>query len=96
VGESLRGQSDAALLEFARQEDRMIITSDLDFGELIYQQHLASRGLVLARIEQLPIDDRIRRLKAIWSVVEANPIGKLVVVTDRKVRVTALPIQPDN
>jgi len=94
--ESMCGQPDHALLDFARQERRIILTADLDFGELIYQQHLASDGLVLVRLEQLPVQDRILRLQAVWSLIEANPTGKFIVITDRKVRIRALPTHPES
>jgi predicted nuclease of predicted toxin-antitoxin system len=85
--ESLLGQPDSALLEVARREDRVIVTSDLDFGELVFNQRLATHGVVLLRMEDLPVADRLNRLAAAWSVVEANPQGYFIVITDVKVRV---------
>ncbi len=88
--ESFQGQPDHQLLDFARREQRLIVTADLDFGELIFQQRLASAGVVLIRLEHLNVHDRIIRLQAVWSVIEANPEGKFIVVTNHKVRVRNL------
>ena len=47
-------------------------------------------GVIQVRLEQLTVQDRIVRLQAAWSVVEANPMGKFIVITDGKVRVRNL------
>jgi len=91
ASESMQGASDPVLPERARREQRVLLTSDLDFGELVFQQRLVGEGVVLSRIEGLPVKGRIRRLKAAWSIIEANPSGAFVVVTPRKVRVRKLP-----
>ena len=88
--ESLGGQPDHVLLEIAAQQRRLIFTADLDFGELIFQQKLNSNGVILVRLEHLPVQDRIVRLQASWPVVEANSTGKFIVITDGKVRVRNL------
>lgn len=89
--ESLCGQPDSVLLETARVQQRLILTADLDFGELVFQQRLNSEGVVLLRIEQLTVLERIARLQTVWSIVESNPNGRFIVITDRKVRVRIMP-----
>ena len=88
--ESLSGQPDPALLDIAAQQQRLIFTADLDFGELIYQQQLNSHGVILVRLEHLTVQDRIMRLQALWPVVEANSAGKFIVITHSKIRVRNL------
>ena len=41
VAERLAGSSDSLVLQKARQEQRIIVTFDRDYGELIYRQRLA-------------------------------------------------------
>ncbi len=88
--ESCSGAPDNVLLEIATREERVIFTADLDFVELVVQQQLNSSGVILLRLEHLPIHDRIARLEASWSVIEANPVGKFIVISDGKVRVRNL------
>ena len=38
---------DAALLEIARNECRILLTHDRDFGELIFRNRLTSEGVIL-------------------------------------------------
>lgn len=54
VGESEPGVDDEAILALARKEERLIITADKDFGELIYRKKLAASGVVLIRLSGLP------------------------------------------
>ncbi len=89
--ESLLGFSDELLLKFAIDEARIMLTSDLDFGELIYHKHLNASGVVLMRMDHLHISKRLERVQAVWSIVEANPSGKYIVITESKVRVRNLP-----
>ena len=88
--ETLPAQPDHVLLDTAAKQLRLIFTSDLDFGELVFQQQLNSHGVILVRLGHLAVQDRIVRLQACWSVIDANPAGKFIVITDRKVRVRNL------
>ena len=49
--ESMRGESDPAILEPARREGRLLVTHDKDFGELAFRSRLpAECGVVLFRL----------------------------------------------
>lgn len=43
--------SDLKILELARKEDRIIITLDKDFGELVFHEKRAHAGVLLLRME---------------------------------------------
>jgi len=45
-----RSIEDHEVLEIARAEDRILITNDKDFGELIYRQQLEHTGVILFRL----------------------------------------------
>lgn len=57
------GAPDADWLSRAEAEERLILTSDKDFGELVFRDRLNSHGVVLLRLETLTVADRISRLK---------------------------------
>jgi predicted nuclease of predicted toxin-antitoxin system len=44
------GLPDEDVLEIARKERRVLIVADRDFGELIFQQGLASAGVIFFRL----------------------------------------------
>jgi predicted nuclease of predicted toxin-antitoxin system len=54
VAELSPGIRDDEVLERANQEGCLLLTSDSDFGELVFRQHRLSHGIVLVRLEGLP------------------------------------------
>ena len=90
ASEAAPGDSDSNWLDRGEAEGRIIITSDKDFGELVFRDHRNSHGVILLRLEALTIDERVQRLSEVWGVVEANPSGRFIVVTPNRVRVRAL------
>jgi predicted nuclease of predicted toxin-antitoxin system len=85
------GALDTDWLTKAEQEARIVLTSDKDFGELVFRDGLNSHGIVLLRLADLTVAEALVRLQGVWSVIEANPAGQLIVVTENKVRVRPLP-----
>jgi len=91
AAEMQSGCSDDVLIEFARREDRILLTSDLDFGELVYRRGLISTGVILLRIRAANQDDRLRILVRHWPEIERRSLGHFVVVGNRRLRVRPLP-----
>ena len=75
----------------AEREQRFILTFDKDFGELVFRGGLTSHGVVLLRLDELTVPAILARIQAIWSVVEANRGRRFVVITEKKIRVRAIP-----
>jgi predicted nuclease of predicted toxin-antitoxin system len=88
------GAPDANWVARAEQEQRLILTADKDFGELVFRDGLSTHGVVLLRLDDLTVLEILARLQTVWSVVEANPSGKFIVVTETKVRVRPMPMVP--
>jgi predicted nuclease of predicted toxin-antitoxin system len=91
AAERLPGQPDSALLHKAESDGRRIISSDKDFGELVFRDGMSTQGVVLMRIGELELDDRLRRLEQVWSEVESSPRGSFVVITPQRVRIRIRP-----
>lgn len=81
------GETDEHWLSLAERNHRIILTTDKDFGELIFRDKLNSHGVILLRLFDMPISARLTRLQQAWSVVEANPSGCFIVITSKRVRV---------
>jgi predicted nuclease of predicted toxin-antitoxin system len=92
AAESLSGFSDEQLLELARQETRIIITDDKDFGELTFHRRAVSSGIILLRLTDRTIQGRLDRLGRIWQTILARAEGSFMVISDKKVRLR--PITP--
>lgn len=87
ASEAEPGASDRDWLARAEAERRVILTSDKDFGDLVFRDRLTTHGVVLIRLDELPLADRLARLEQAWDVVEAHPTGKFLVISARKIRI---------
>jgi predicted nuclease of predicted toxin-antitoxin system len=54
TAEELEGSKDDVVLETAASDERILITEDKDFGELVYRRRLGHRGVVLVRVQGIP------------------------------------------
>jgi predicted nuclease of predicted toxin-antitoxin system len=88
--ETLQGVDDAILWQTAQQHERVLVTADLDFGELVFRERLTSHGGVLLRMEDLTVQERLARLHVAWESLEAHAIGQFVVLTAERIRVRPL------
>jgi predicted nuclease of predicted toxin-antitoxin system len=88
--EAAPGQEDAVWLYQAEQSERLIVTADKDFGDLIFRDRLNSHGVVLMRVHRLSLRECLARPPQAWSTVEANPPEKFIVITEGRVRVRNL------
>lgn len=50
IREYCRGMADEEIVRLSMSEDRVILTFDKDFGELIYRVRMQPPGVILARI----------------------------------------------
>lgn len=94
AAEAQAGAADVQWAARAEQEQRVILTADKDFGELVFRDGLTSYGIVLLRLDDLTVLEIVARLQSAWSVVEANPAGRFIVITEHRVRVRPLPSGP--
>jgi predicted nuclease of predicted toxin-antitoxin system len=89
--ESMRGESDSAVLLQARQEGRLVVTHDKDFGELAFRNCLpAECGILLFRLGGADPDSDNRRM---LEVIQGRQdwAGHFAVVTDDQIRIRLLP-----
>ncbi|TVP60764.1 MAG: hypothetical protein EA351_00280 [Gemmatimonadales bacterium] len=68
VAEMVPGISDERVLKLAAEESAILVTSDKDFGELVFRQHRAHQGVILLRLHGL--DAAKKGLLAVAAVVQ--------------------------
>lgn len=82
--------ADSFLLDLAHLEQRIFLTSDLDFGELIFRHRRPAHGVVLLRFGILDEPGRLSLLQSHWPAIERQAKEHFVVVGDRRLRVRSL------
>lgn len=83
---------DSAILEKAREEGRVILTHDLDFGELIAASGARLPSIVVFRLRSMhpeKVDGYLRRI--VIEQQESLVQGAVLSVTEGQVRVRLLP-----
>jgi len=81
------GASDRIILEQAWSEQRILITSDKDFGEMIYRQRLPHCGVVLLRLNDERVSARITVVRRLLVQYAERLQDNFVVVTENSVRI---------
>ena len=82
--------SDSELLELANKEDRILITNDKDFGELVFLQKKITAGIILFRIKGQKVEEKIKRLNKILNLYRSKIFSNFTVITESKTRFTSL------
>lgn len=78
---------DIHVLEKAMQDGRIIITSDTDFGELIYRRKLPHKGVVLLRLDDETNENKIKILSNLLRSFRTKLRNNFTVATETKVRI---------
>ncbi len=87
ASEDMRGAEDTAIVAAAAQDDRVLITRDRDFGQLVFVQEQPTAGVIYVR---WPIAARSRlaaRLVAVVAEMGSRFPGAFVVVRPDRVRI---------
>lgn len=94
--QGLDSLEDPAILAKAREEGRILLTHDLDFGELIAVSEAMLPGVVVFRLRNMRPERVSRYLEdTISRHAEAMERGAIISVTEGQVRVRLLPLRTD-
>src|SRR5579859_3945531 len=80
------GASDASLLSLAEAEQRILITNDRDFGELVFHQRHTHTGVILFRLRSVSLASKIAALDRTLTQ-HTEELDQFLVVTERGVRI---------
>ncbi|HEY1375754.1 MAG TPA: DUF5615 family PIN-like protein [Gemmataceae bacterium] len=91
VAESARGADDGAVLQRAAADERILLTEDKDFGELVVRLGLPAHGIVVLRMNPADSAAKLARLREVLTQEAARLPHFFVVVDESKARFRPLP-----
>lgn len=85
---------DSAIFDHAAGDDRIVVSADTDFGELLARRQTERPSLVLLRrrTRRRPSDQTTLMLTQLPAVSDDLEAGAIVVIEEARVRVRSLPV----
>lgn len=80
------GIDDREILEIAHRENRIVVTNDTDFGELVVRDSVPHAGVILFRLRSISFTLLQARLGYVLSAY-ADQLDRFLTVTENDVRV---------
>ena len=87
VADAIQGATDEQVLEFAEKQNRILITNDKDFGELIFRQKKLAHGIILLRLKNDSHKNRQEFVSLLLKTHQDKLNNSFVVLTEGKVRI---------
>lgn len=91
IAELAPGMKDDEVLERAREQDRLLLTEDKDFGELVFRMKRGLPGVVMMRLPEGSWESHWARLKVVIERYRDRLMGSYTVVEKARVRFRRLP-----
>jgi predicted nuclease of predicted toxin-antitoxin system len=86
VFEQARGISDDVVIAKAYDEERILVTVDKDFGEMIYRRRARHRGIVLLRLDDERSTMKIVVLERLLNQYADRIPNQFIVVSEDQIR----------
>ena len=86
VFDEARGIEDNQVIQKAYDENWILITNDKDFGEKVYRERRAHRGIIFMRLEDERPANKIQVLRRLIESYADRFEDQFVVVTETQVR----------
>jgi len=86
------GLKDHAVLAIAKSEQRILLTNDRDFGELIFRQHLSHSGVLFFRLKGATLQMKLHRLSEVLTQY-ADQLHHFLVITQQRVRIRKISLK---
>ncbi len=87
IAEMYPSLDDASILMMAAKEKRMVITSDKDFGNLVFREKLPSSGVILFRMKDQSSPKKVEIVKILLENYLNQLASNFVTISDAKIRI---------
>jgi predicted nuclease of predicted toxin-antitoxin system len=91
VVEETPAASDKDVLALAVAEQRIVITEDRDFGEMVIRQRMPVRGIILLELDPLPNAVAAKRVAEVIASRVDGLVGNLLIIEPGRLRIRPLP-----
>lgn len=78
---------DEDILAYAVREDRIVVTNDKDFGELVYRSGWEHRGVLLLRLRDERSENKMRVIQVVLAQLGERLCHHYTVATETGIRV---------
>lgn len=79
--------SDKQVLEIATIRNAILLTEDKDFGELVFRLRLATHGVILIRLSDTPIINKLEKVDELISNYWGKISGSFIVIARDRIRI---------
>lgn len=79
--------TDNEILQMAVDENRIVITMDKDFGELIYHMKMPHTGVILLRLDGYSSEEKTRIIQTILEEHKLKIVGNFSVYKEGRLRI---------
>jgi predicted nuclease of predicted toxin-antitoxin system len=86
IVEAIAGLNDTDVIVLALREQRLLLTEDKDFGDLVFRRGQAVPGVVLMRIDPENLELKEKRLAAALERYGEGLFGRYMVVEEARFR----------
>ncbi len=90
IAEIDSGITDKQVLDYANSEERILMTRDKDFGELVYRDRMIHSGIVLNRLFELSTEQKAKLVMSVIKRFEKELSGSFTVIQPGKIRIRKL------
>ncbi|NJM25821.1 MAG: DUF5615 family PIN-like protein [Bacteroidia bacterium] len=85
-----RGATDQEVLKLSREEDRILLTVDKDFGEMIFRMGRSSIGVVFYRLDKWSMQAKIGAVANCFQYHGNELLGAFTVISQNGIRIRKL------
>jgi len=90
----LERATDAEIIAYARREQRVVVTADLDYPRLLALAHSEAPGLVLFRGGNYSEQEAVERLKRVLETIPNEELPHSIIVIEKmRIRRRHLPLE---
>jgi len=88
VAENMKSARDIEILSKAVRDERLLITNDKDFGEMVFRSKGKHKGIILLRLNDDSFENTLNKLLDLFKRFGKSLKHKdFVVVTDKSIRI---------